>query len=91
MLILRKPLSYKDANKILDGFRELGKAARTIYILEYGSSKELRRMVQLACNKSERWHNFQKFVYFWHPLPSKSKPFCILANFPLVKLPEDFY
>ena len=63
-LILRKLLSYKDANKILDGFRELGKAARTIYILEYASSKELRRIVQLACNKSEMWHNFQKFVYF---------------------------
>ena len=63
-LILRKLTSYKDANKILDGFRELGKAARTIYILEYASSKELRRIVQLACNKSEMWHNFQKFIYF---------------------------
>ena len=63
-LILKKLTSYRKANRIYDGFRELGKAARTIYIFEYASSKELRRMVQLACNKSEMWHNFQKFMYF---------------------------
>jgi TnpA family transposase len=63
-LILKKMSTYRRTNKIYEGFRELGKAARTAYILEYASSKELRRMVQLACNKSEMWHNFQKFIYF---------------------------
>ena len=62
--ILKKMATTRRTNKIYEGFRELGKVARTIYILEYARSKEIRRMVQLACNKSEMWNNFQKFIYF---------------------------
>lgn len=62
--ILKKMSTNRKTNKIYEGFKELGKVARTIYILEYARSKEIRRMVQLACNKSEMWNNFQKFIYF---------------------------
>ena len=63
-LIFKKITSTRKLNKIYEGFMELGRVIRTIYILEYASSKELRRIVQLGCNKSEMWHNLQKFVYF---------------------------
>ena len=63
-LILKKLTTYRKGHKIYEGFRELGLAARTIYIFEYAGSKDIRRMVQLGCNKSEMWHNFGKFVSF---------------------------
>ena len=63
-LILKKLTTYSKGHKIYEGFRELGLAARTIYIFEYAGSKDIRRMVQLGCNKSEMWHNFGKFISF---------------------------
>lgn len=61
---LKKMSAQKSTNKLYEAFKELGKVVKTIYILEYAGSKELRRMVQLGCNKAEMWHNFQKFIYF---------------------------
>ena len=62
--LLKKMSSYNKTNPAFMAFRELGLVARTMYIMQYASSKQIRRMVQVGCNKSEQWNAFQKFIYF---------------------------
>lgn len=44
-------------NKLYFGFRELGRVVRTIFLLRYLSDGELRRTIQAATNKSERFNS----------------------------------
>jgi len=45
-------------------FRELGHAVRTGFLLDYLSDTELRRLIQTATNKSERFNQFLQWVAF---------------------------
>ena len=51
-------------NKLYFGFRELGRVVRTIFLLRYLSDAELRRTIQAATNKSERFNQFVQWVSF---------------------------
>ena len=51
-------------NKLYFAFRELGYVVRTIFLLEYLSDVELRRLIQSATNKSERFNQFVQWVAF---------------------------
>jgi hypothetical protein len=46
------------------GFRELGRVVRTIFLLRYLSDAELRRTIQAATNKSERFNQFVQWASF---------------------------
>jgi TnpA family transposase len=56
--ILRRLTTYSRKNKLYFAFRELGRVVRTIFLLKYISSIELRQMIQRATNKSEAFNKF---------------------------------
>jgi TnpA family transposase len=62
--ILRRLNSSSRKNKLYFGFRELGRVVRTIFLLRYLSDAELRRTIQAATNKSERFNQFVQWVSF---------------------------
>jgi TnpA family transposase len=62
--ILRKLTTASRKNKLYFAFRELGRAVRTGFLLNYISDAELRATIQAATNKSESFNNFIKWLYF---------------------------
>ncbi len=62
--ILRRLNSGSRKNKLYFGFRELGRVVRTIFLLRYLSDAELRRTIQAATNKSERFNQFVQWISF---------------------------
>jgi TnpA family transposase len=62
--ILRRLATYSRKSKLYFAFRELGHAVRTSFLLEYLSDVELRRLIQAATNKSERFNQFVQWVAF---------------------------
>ena len=61
--ILRRLNSGSRKNKLYFGFRE-GRVVRTIFLLRYLSDAELRRTIQAATNKSERFNQFVQWISF---------------------------
>lgn len=61
---MRKLGTASRKNKLYFAFRELGRVVRTLFLLEYVSSEELRRMIQGATNKCESFNKFVQWVYF---------------------------
>ena len=51
---------------VAEVLRELGKAVRTRFILQYASSEDLRREIQAGCNRAETWNSFQDAVFWGH-------------------------
>ncbi len=62
--ILRKLGTASRKNKLYYAFRELGRVVRTIFLLDYISNPELRRLIQAAQNKCEGFNQFAQWVYF---------------------------
>ena len=62
--ILRRLNSSSRKNKLYFGLRELGRVVRTIFLLRYLSDAELRRTIQAATNKNERFNQFVQWVSF---------------------------
>ncbi|MBF0360979.1 MAG: Tn3 family transposase [Oligoflexia bacterium] len=62
--ILRKLGNKSKKNRLYFAFRELGRVIRTVFLLEYLNSKELRSQVQAATNKSESFNNFAQWIFF---------------------------
>ena len=62
--ILRKLGTYSRKNKLYFAFRELGRVVRTVFLLNYIASIELRRMIHEATQKSESWNQFIQWVAF---------------------------
>jgi TnpA family transposase len=62
--ILRRLATHSRKNKLYFAFRELGSVVRTAFLLEYLSDAELRRTIQVATNKSERFNQFVQWVAF---------------------------
>lgn len=62
--ILRRlnTFSYKD--QLYKGFQELGKYARTMYLLRFISDIELRKIVHRETNKSEQFNEFSNWLFF---------------------------
>ena len=51
-------------NKLYFAFRELGRAARSIFLLQYLNDFELRKTINSATNKSEAFNGFTKWIAF---------------------------
>ena len=62
--ILRRLATYSRKNRLYFAFRELGRVIRTIFLLRYLSSIELRRVIQAATNKSEHFNRYAQWVSF---------------------------
>jgi len=62
--ILRRLATYSRKSKLYFAFRELGHAVRTGFLLDYLSDIELRRLIQTATNKSERFNQFIQWISF---------------------------
>ena len=57
--ILRRLGSYSRHKRLYQAFRERGLVVRTEFLLRYLSDLDLRRIIQVAMNKSERFNKFQ--------------------------------
>jgi TnpA family transposase len=62
--LLRKLGTASRKNKLYYAFRELGRVVRTIFLLDYISNPELRRLIQAAQNKCEGFNQFAQWIYF---------------------------
>jgi TnpA family transposase len=62
--ILRKLGTASRKNKLYYAFRELGRVVRTVFLLDYISNPELRRLIQAAQNKCEGFNQFAQWIYF---------------------------
>jgi len=62
--ILRRLATYSRKNKLYFAFRELGRVVRTIFLLEYVSSVEMRHAIQAATNKCEAFNKYVDWVSF---------------------------
>jgi len=62
--ILRKLGTYSRKNKLYIAFRELGRAVRTIFLLDYLSDEELRKTVRAATINTEEWNEFISWIAF---------------------------
>ncbi|MGH9831082.1 MAG: Tn3 family transposase, partial [Blastocatellia bacterium] len=60
--ILRRLGSYSRDNRLHQAFREVGLVVRTEFLLRYLSDLDLRRIIQVAMNKSERFNQFVQWV-----------------------------
>ena len=52
----------EEGQNVMEALRELGKAVRTRWVLRFAMSEELRREVQLLCNRAETFNDFQASV-----------------------------
>jgi hypothetical protein len=62
--ILRRLATYSRNSKLYFVFRELGHAFRTGFLLDFLSDVELRRLIQAAAKRSERFNQFLQWVAF---------------------------
>lgn len=62
--ILRRLATYSRKNKLYFAFRELGRVVRSVFLLKFVSSVELRHLIQAATNKSEAFNKFVQWVSF---------------------------
>ena len=64
-LMLRKLGSYPRQNGLAVALRELGRIERTLFILDWLQSVELRRRVQVGLNKGEARNALARAVFFY--------------------------
>lgn len=62
--ILRRLGTHSRKNKLYYAFRELGRAVRTGFLLEFYHDPELRQTITRATTKSEEFNQFVKWVAF---------------------------
>ena len=63
-LMLRKLSGYPRQNSLALALRELGRIERTLFILDWLQSLELRRRVQIGLNKGEARNALARAVFF---------------------------
>jgi TnpA family transposase len=62
--LLRKLGNYSRKNRLYQAFRELGRVIRTIFLLRYISSLDLREKITASTNKVEAYNGFAKWNFF---------------------------
>ena len=62
--IIQRLNSKSRKNSVYYGFRELGRAVRTLFLLEYIQDTGMRRMINAATNKSEKFNDFSDSLFF---------------------------
>jgi TnpA family transposase len=62
--ILRRLATHSRKNRLYFAFRELGRVIRTVFLLRYLSSIELRQLIGAATNKGEHFNRYAQWVSF---------------------------
>jgi len=62
--LLRKLTTYSRKNRLYQAFRELGRVVRTVFLLKYLASLELREQIHAATNKVEAYNGFTDWLGF---------------------------
>ena len=73
--VLLRKLSHEGRhNRLFAAARELGRVLRTIYLLKWISSKEMRQEVSATTNKIESYHAFTKWLNFGGDVITENDP-----------------
>ena len=56
----------EEGRNVMNALRELGKAVRSAWVLNFAMSEDLRREVQLLCNRTENTNDFQAALSTGH-------------------------
>lgn len=73
-VLLRKLSHDGRHNRLFSAARELGRVLRTIYLLKWISSKEMRQEVSATTNKIESYHAFTKWLNFGGDVITENDP-----------------
>src|SRR3954452_22911518 len=65
-LLIGKLQSYRRRNALMRALQEYGRLVKTIFILRYLESEQLRRRIQVQLNKGEALHALREFLFFAH-------------------------
>jgi len=70
--VLKRLNANSKKNKLYYAFRVLGRVVRTLFLLQYLSDEDLRRIFQSATNKCESFNKFVQWVYFGEVIISEN-------------------
>ena len=73
-MLLRKLSHEGRHNRLFAAARELGRVLRTVYLLRWISSKEMRQEVTATTNKIESYHAFTKWLDFGGDVITENDP-----------------
>ncbi|WP_028628399.1 Tn3 family transposase [Metapseudomonas resinovorans] len=73
-MLLRKLGSYSRRNKLYHAAQELGSVIRTIFLLNWIGSRELRQEVTANTNKIESYNGFSKWLSFGGDVIAENDP-----------------
>jgi len=63
-VLLRKLGTYSRKNRLYQAFRELGRVARTAFLLQFLADQQLREQITASTNKVEAYNGFAKWLFF---------------------------
>lgn len=73
-MLLRKLGSYNRKNLLCLAFRELGRVERTLFLLQYISQPQTRRVIRAETTKIESFNDFLDWITFGGPVIKSGDP-----------------
>ena len=73
-MLLRKLGTHSRRSRLYRAFRELGRVERTLFLLRFFSSTEVRRTIRAATTKVEAYNDFLDWVSFGGPVIKSGDP-----------------
>ena len=73
-MLLRKLGTYSRRSRLYRAFRELGRVERTLFLLRFFSSIEVRRVIRAETTKIESYNDFLDWVSFGGPVIKSGDP-----------------
>src|SRR5260370_28472367 len=73
-MLLRKLGAYSRRSLLYRAFRELGRVERTLFLLRFVSSVEIRRTIRAETTKIEAFNDFLDWVSFGGPVIKSGDP-----------------
>jgi TnpA family transposase len=73
-MLLRKLGTYNRKSLLYRAFRELGRVERTLFLLRFFSSTEVRRVIRAETTKIETYNEFLDWVCFGGPVVKSGDP-----------------
>jgi TnpA family transposase len=65
-LLISRLQSYRRQNALTRALQEYGRLVKTVFILRYLESEQLRRRINTQLNKGESLHSLREFLFFAH-------------------------
>src|SRR5580704_13830642 len=73
-MLLRKLGTYNRKSLLYRAFRELGRVERTLFLLRFISSTEVRRVIRAETTKIETYNEFLDWICFGGPVVKSGDP-----------------